>query len=31
MQDIEEGKGVTTCDSLDDFWRQMGVKPSAKK
>lgn len=29
MQEIEEGHGID-CDSLDDFWQQMGVKPSAK-
>ncbi len=31
MQDVEEGKGVISCDSLDDFWKQMGVTPRAKK
>lgn len=29
MQEIDEGRGIR-CDSLDDFWKQMGVKPSAK-
>lgn len=26
--DALEGKG-TVCESMDDFWKQMGVKPSA--
>lgn len=29
MNEIDEGRGMR-CDSLDDFWEQMGVKPSAK-
>ena len=31
MKDIEEGKGIISCDSIDDFWNLLGVKPSAKK
>jgi hypothetical protein len=30
MQDIEEGKDVISCDSMDDFWEELGVKPSAE-
>lgn len=29
MQEIEEGRGIR-CESLDEFWEHMGVKPSAK-
>lgn len=29
MREIDEGRGVR-CESLDDFWEQMGVRPSAK-
>ncbi len=28
MQELDEGRG-TVCTSLDDFWEQMGVTPSA--
>ena len=28
MREIDEGRGIV-CESLDDFWEQMGVKPSA--
>lgn len=29
MKEAKEGKG-TTYNSMDDFWKEMGVKPSAK-
>ncbi len=28
MREIDEGRGIR-CESLDDFWEQMGVAPSA--
>ena len=29
MKETREGKG-TVYESMDDFWKEMGVKPSAK-
>jgi len=29
MRETREGKG-TVYESMDDFWKEMGVKPSAK-
>jgi hypothetical protein len=29
MREIDEGRGIH-CESLDDFWEQMGIKPNAK-
>jgi len=31
MRDVEEGKGIVSCDSIDDFWEQMGIRSGAKK
>ena len=28
MKECEEGRGIK-CDSIEDFWEKMGMKPSA--
>ena len=28
MKECEEGRGIK-CDSIEDFWKKMGMKPSA--
>jgi len=28
MKEAEEGRGIK-CDSIEDFWEKMGMKPSA--